>query len=1269
MSLLYNLSINRRTFDHSCCMELREQIESDLRNLASSSLPSNVKKLMDQVISRLKSKSPLFEIKDANDPFVLLFEEITKDKRLITESAAILSAIRSLLENGAIDGKACAKVFSIIDSMIHSAPEQFLLKVLQISLASFASPSKNLETRITASRWIFQMAESTQFQIIPHIATATAYQLLDIAFDRAMGNTETKMNSISPQNSMSADIDNTAELLVNQNAEQASDNEMQGNQEELDTLKKDSSFISDSHFDPNDWSITFIFSLTNDLLLFMNNSEPKMFKNTFNKSNFPLLLLKYILDRHFAFLSKTIFQPKFKVIIDMIYNFIISQSDPIRFSMFVPHMVVNFAKTEPKKYIPLFTKLVSLIESYPCLINAASVTIAQMPSLQFVEIPSEDLMKLAHFSSKLFTSNFKGVLSEPIVVFGSNVPKLSSYDPFDQSMSKILVSSVIILYNEILQCSHNSERFIYIYDLFEGVWQRVIQTTQDPVTLGTSLKLARQCVRFSIRQKQYDPAQRIFSTLCGFAVPNSAAYSLVAKGVIALHSIIRLLQQMKAQLAVFWPLIFETISKCHHTASHKRSTTDSQALKLIQPKLVSFSTELSDDLLRQLFTVILKLSDDENKTFITRKGTVPNFWPLKTLAYIFELNVSRESIIEEEFFNHLCYLIQCDSSEFRIRASSLLFQISKAAINSKVSTKKCKQKIFDSIFQAANSIHRDVSIAAFNNLLSFLTGGTAVNIEDGWPMILTILKVVWATPYPENLQNGFRVLTFVCSDCLIYLKSTDIEVCLSTISAYIVQTEDINIALGTIGLLWNIGSSLSPDNSLLWKLLFKTLQSSFSDKRHNIRESALQTFFSLVNTFSSQFAEELRIYVLENVISPLVSIIPQNNSPLLAIQGIIQCLRSLGDYDGIIDKLICSMESISTQFERGIKAGEAARCYIPLFFFDDSNVSKKVAISFQKVVEKYTLNPTKSDLQGAVSVVTDVFPKIANKIDDDEFDCWIEILRLFCSFQIDKPFLHVSTIAALNVQERIPSLNESRIIKLIKLNTKLIDLGCQPLTAKCFDLLALLYVNELNDDGRANCFIQILPILQRMLATNECAVCFRKLINSPISYDIVLTNNATVIKLVEIGRRIPSFKNSIVKLISTKMNIIHPDIFPIFLSLGKDSPILFQLYFENFCSLSLNDTGFFQKTNVLVKESIDEFVNILINEERALDMILRKQQYQEIINFFSKLKDLETSPELFHTNGTKGHLSFLLKPIIKLSETKSAELRNVIQEILHIITM
>lgn len=1287
-------------------MEIREQIESDLRSVASSSLPSNIKKAMDQVIFRLRTQNSKVEITEINDPFVFLFEEISKDKRLINESISILSTIRQLLEIGALEGNACKAIFSTINQLIQTAPETFLLKILQISLASFTSPSKNLESRIIASKWVFQMAINTQYQIIPNIATATSFQLIDVVFDKAMGNTndDPKKNSQTKPQKSNSDFDNTAEMLIDKNDDQNSDNEVQiaAEQEILPTTK----------IDPEDWSISYIFSLVNDLLFIINKMEPVMFQNTFSpSSSFPLILLKYIFDEHFRFLS--LFQPQFKASTDLLFRYISSQesSDQMKFAIFIPHLMVNLIEDKKDEIIEWFTKVVSYSEKNFSLLNSIAVTIASNQSIQFDIIPTETMLRIVALSSKVFLTHFKGNLSESIIIFKNEKKRqspfsLTWYDPFEMSMSKILVSCVLISYYMILQCLHHSNHFVNVFNYFDGIWQRVIQATQDPITLGTSLKIARQCVRISIKQKQNDPAQRIFSTLCGFAVPTSAAFPLIAKGVIALHSIIRLLQQLKGQLVQYWPLIFETISRCHHTAAHKRSAADLQALKLIQPSLVTFSVELPDDLFIVLFKVILTLSEREENEFFERKGTVPNFWPFKTLSYIFDLRISdqndiqfssfssTESMVSETihpaesdpktitwlettYFDHLGNTLQCESSEYRTQACTSLFEISRDVINSKRSTKVCRQIIFDFIFQAANSLHRDVSIAAFNGLLTFLAGGTASNIGDGWSMIVTILKVVWATTFSENIQNGFRVLTFICSDCLMYLSTSDIELCLSTISAYINQGEDINIALGTIGLLWNVGSSLSllpsdPTNKdSCWKTLFKTLQNNFDDKRQNVRESSLQTFFSLVNTFYSQFSSSLRQYVLDNVISPLVSVIANSDSSLLAIQGVTQCLRSLGDCQSVVSALIDGIELIALRLDQGITAGEATRCYIPFISFEDKNLLQKVTMSFERTVRQYVSNPQKSDLQGAVSVVTDILPKIAFKLTIDEFNEWIKILKLFCTFQIDKPFLHVATHAALNVQTSLVNLNEEKVLNLFQLNSDLIDLGCQPLTSKCFEIQSHLFINNFDDKGRARCLIKFIPLYKNKLDNPSCSECFNKMLQTKISLEILLDNSEAVLDIIEIGRQNSTFRPILIELISRKMELIHDDVFPIFLSLGRQSPILFKLYFKKCClyNKNKNENGlvFFHKTKELVRKEINDVVDLLIGEERALGSTLRQKQYKDVFELFDGLKLLDSDGKIFNDNGNKGHLLFLIDSIIKLTETKSIELRTLMQNILHLL--
>jgi hypothetical protein len=917
---------------------------------------------------------------------------------------------------------------------------------------------------------------------------------------------------------------------------------------------------------------------------------------------------------------------------------------------------------------PMFSKMVSFAEETANLLVAIAVVVSLNPRLLFRLLTPEEVSKLATLAGSYFLANFKGSLSESITLGSNSKWTLAYYDPCEIPPNRVLNSSVIIIFAQISQCLRDKSMFLSIFNLFEVIWQRVIQMTDDSITLGCCLKVSRLSVKIAVQLGEKDPSQRIFSTICGIAVPTSAAFPLASKGVVALHSMIRLLQHLSSKLMDFWPLIFETLSRCHHRAAHKRSHADLQALGLIKPTLVTFSVDFDDQQFFQLFSVILKLSQEEVVNFIGRHGTVPNFWPIKTLCHIFVLNLHRTQQIEQFYFRHVQFIMNCESGEFRCQITITLFDVAKEVINCAKASPTSRQSIFDFIFQAAISPNSAVAITAFSSISGFLAGGTAQHIQEGWPMVLTVLKIVWATPFPEqipeNMSNGFRALTFVCGDCLRFLKENDIEVCLSTISSYISQVHDLNIALGSIGLLWNVGSALNIENSNSWKLLLKTLQIQFKDSRGNVRDSSLQTFFNLINTFNGQFSADLKQYILEQIIAPLVEFIQEIESAILAIQGVTQCLRSLGDYETVIGTLLSSIEELSKRDNNATTAAEATRCYTPLFFFDDQELSKQTTMAVLRTIKVYVSMPNTYDLQGAASVVTSVFPKISPVADDDEFRMWLEIIDLFATFQTDRPYLHVATHSTLNIFLGLPKLEEKRMLLIVRHLMEFVEVEYAPLAVKAFEILGDLYAQSLDDDGRSKSLQLQLPMIQPRLASAECVKCFQKLIERPLSLRILMRDDATVLRLIEIARRYEGFKFQLAVMMCTNMNLMSSGVFNAFLSLGKEIQFLYLTYFRKFCGIDDPDVEFALRTKETVRSSIAAVIRLLIKEERALGSILNRERYVRLTDFLKGLSELRTSPDIFEARRNDGHFMFLIQPMIQLSETRCDELRIIVQRIL-----
>ena len=134
------------------------------------------------------------------------------------------------------------------------------------------------------------------------------------------------------------------------------------------------------------------------------------------------------------------------------------------------------------------------------------------------------------------------------------------------------------------------------------------------------------------------------------------------------------------------------------------------------------------------------------------------------------------------------------------------------------------------------------------------------------------------------VRIAFPCLQLICTDFLSLLNATNMQLCIDTLAAFGHQTEDLNIALTSVGLLWNIsdfiqqslrdlnqehtpdaatnGNStgvvdeivlLFPDPELsngnlsgLWMLLLFKISTLCSDVRPEVRNGAIQTLLRTI---------------------------------------------------------------------------------------------------------------------------------------------------------------------------------------------------------------------------------------------------------------------------------------------------------------------------------------------------------------------------------------------------------------------------------------
>ncbi|KAG0037673.1 hypothetical protein BGZ82_002078 [Podila clonocystis] len=199
-----------------------------------------------------------------------------------------------------------------------------------------------------------------------------------------------------------------------------------------------------------------------------------------------------------------------------------------------------------------------------------------------------------------------------------------------------------------------------------------------------------------------------------------------------------------------------------------------------------------------------------------------------------------------------------------------------------------------------------MGLETLNKLLQ--TSGQSLSF--GWGLIFEMIQSSIGTPGRPNTESSpdmgsggdlavaspptkstglvriaFPCLQLICTDFLSLLNATNLQLCIDTLAAFGYQTEDLNISLTSVGLLWNISDfiqqslrdltpsafsdvsdnrasgskvvedivQLFPDPELshsnlngLWMLLLFKISTLCSDMRPEVRNGAIQTLLRTI---------------------------------------------------------------------------------------------------------------------------------------------------------------------------------------------------------------------------------------------------------------------------------------------------------------------------------------------------------------------------------------------------------------------------------------
>lgn len=158
----------------------------------------------------------------------------------------------------------------------------------------------------------------------------------------------------------------------------------------------------------------------------------------------------------------------------------------------------------------------------------------------------------------------------------------------------------------------------------------------------------------------------------------------------------------------------------------------------------------------------------------------------------------------------------------------------------------------------------------------------------GWETIFSMCAASCAAPAePSSSANvrssvplvkvGFTCLQIVCSDLLASLTLPQLQQCVSTLTKYGAQTDDVNVALTANGTLWGITAEISnrpstgSDQDDLWVFVLRSVLQLTADERAEVRQGAISLLYNILEQYGAGLDSSVWSGpILQDILFPLL---------------------------------------------------------------------------------------------------------------------------------------------------------------------------------------------------------------------------------------------------------------------------------------------------------------------------------------------------------------------------------------------------------------
>ncbi|KAI9558503.1 hypothetical protein GHT06_015291 [Daphnia sinensis] len=326
---------------------------------------------------------------------------------------------------------------------------------------------------------------------------------------------------------------------------------------------------------------------------------------------------------------------------------------------------------------------------------------------------------------------------------------------------------------------------------------------------------------------------------------------------------------------------------------------DLPVLSSMLSRLFESSQYLDDVALHHLIDALRQLSQEALEVAYSNRE--PSLFAVAKLLETGLVNLNRVEVLWRPVTNHLLEVSSHPLNRMREWGIEAITTLVRSAIQYEYATplkenQRLQTLLISPLNELSSTSFADVRQKQVDCVLHLLHSSGDI-ISFGWPLFLNIIGAINNSQGENSVRSAFQCLQLVVTDYLPVLPWNCLPLAVETTGKFGSQTQDLNVSLTAIGLMWNISDYFYQNREILrtslcdeknkvfpdfpgvpnmaafdklWMCLYTKLGELCIDERPAVRKSAGQTLFSTIAAHGDLLHHSTWQAVVWQVLFPLL---------------------------------------------------------------------------------------------------------------------------------------------------------------------------------------------------------------------------------------------------------------------------------------------------------------------------------------------------------------------------------------------------------------